>query len=74
MLESVVPHLFEVRVSSELEPKDVNFVFVTNDRYFLIATVPDISSISGEGHFVYVSPYVFAKSCCWFKFQNFRTR
>lgn len=36
------------RVSSELDPKYLDFIFVKNDKYFLIATVPYVGSISGE--------------------------
>lgn len=35
--------------SSQFEPKDLNSVFVINDRYFMMATVPAIDSVSGEG-------------------------
>lgn len=52
--------------SSQFEPEYLNSIFVINDRYFMMATVPAIDSVSGEGTPCMCHVYHFAKSPCWF--------
>lgn len=52
--------------SLQFEPKDLNSISVIDDRYFMIATVPAIDSVRGEGTPCLYRVYLFAKSPCWF--------
>lgn len=56
--------------SSQFEPKYLNSGFVTNDRYFLIATVPAIGSVSGKGLHVCITFITFQRALAGFSSQT----